>query len=70
MVAVMPDPNHDSDDYALIRPGEAARILGVDPSTLWRWVADGKLAPRRTVGGHRRYRRADVIALSDELAAS
>lgn len=66
----MPDEDHDSDDYRLIRPGEAARMLGVDTTTLWRWAIDGKLPSRRTVGGQRRYRRADVLALADELAAS
>lgn len=60
----MPDPDHDSDDYALIRPAEAARLAGVDIRTLARWVADGRLAARRTVGGQRRYRRADIIRLT------
>jgi len=64
----MPDDKHDTDDYALIRPAEAARLAGVDIRTLARWVADGKLPARRTVGGQRRYRRADVIALLNATA--
>lgn len=39
----------------LLTPYEAARVLGVDPSTLRRYVAAGKLDAVRTPGGHHRY---------------
>lgn len=39
----------------LLTPFEAARLLGVDPSTLRRYVAAGKLPAIRTPGGHHRY---------------
>ena len=41
----------------LVSVGEAATLLGVSVSTLRRWEREGKLAPERTLGGHRRYRR-------------
>ncbi len=28
---------------ALIRMGDACKILGINPSTLWRWIKDGKV---------------------------
>ena len=34
---------------------EAARRLHVTPKTVARWAAEGRLAHRRTLGGHRRY---------------
>jgi excisionase family DNA binding protein len=39
---------------------EAAELLGVHPSTVRSWADGGKLPVRRTRGGHRRFRRADV----------
>jgi excisionase family DNA binding protein len=40
--------------------GEAAAILGVHPATVRHWADDGDLPSRRTPGGHRRFRRADL----------
>jgi len=39
---------------------DAAAIIGVHPSTVRLWTDKGVLPAHRTVGGHRRYRRADV----------
>ena len=41
---------------------EVARALRVDRNTVLRWAKAGTLDSRRTPGGHRRYRRADVLA--------
>lgn len=46
-----------------LSPGEAARMLGVTRGTLVRWAKAGKIPSFRTLGGHRRYSRADVEAV-------
>ncbi len=40
--------------------GEAADIIGVHPATIRNWADSGELPFRRTPGGHRRFRRADL----------
>lgn len=47
----------------LLPIGEAARILGVHVETLRRWEAAGHIESVRTLGGQRRFRRADVETL-------
>lgn len=44
----------------LLTPGDVARLFGVDPKTVSRWADAGKLQALRTLGGHRRYRAAEV----------
>lgn len=46
-----------------ITPREAAEILGVSGRTLFRYAQEGRLTVRRTLGGHRRYDRAEIEAL-------
>ncbi|WRP16822.1 helix-turn-helix domain-containing protein [Carboxydochorda subterranea] len=41
---------------------EACQILGVHETTLRRWTDEGRISAFRTPGGHRRYRRADLLA--------
>ncbi len=41
---------------------EAAALLGVHPATVRAWADRGELPTARTPGGHRRFRRADVVA--------
>lgn len=48
--------------------GEAARIAGVAVETLRRWANEGRIAVERTPGGQRRFRLADVRALSESNA--
>lgn len=50
----------------LITPREVAEMLGVRAATVGLWARVGALKPAvRTPGGHRRYRRADVLAFRD-----
>jgi excisionase family DNA binding protein len=54
----------DFDD--LLRPREVAELLGVTRPTVARWAREGLLKPvARTPGGHRRYRRGEVLALRE-----
>lgn len=47
----------------LLKPAEVATMFRVDPKTVTRWAAAGKLTSIRTLGGHRRYRESEVRAL-------
>jgi excisionase family DNA binding protein len=40
---------------AWLTSAEVARRLHVTPKTVARWARQGRLAHRRTLGGHRRY---------------
>lgn len=51
------DPNE------LLPPGIAASLVGVSTDTLKRWEKAGRITSSRTPTGHRRFRRADVLAL-------
>lgn len=48
---------------SLLKPGEVAALFDVDPKTVSSWADSGKLSVVRTLGGHRRYREAEVLAL-------
>ena len=52
---------------ALLTPAEVAALFRVDPKTVTRWAKAGKLTSIRTLGGHRRYREAEVHALLSGL---
>lgn len=41
---------------------EAAEMLGMHPATVRLWADRNELPSRRTTGGHRRFRRADIEA--------
>ncbi len=47
----------------LLTPGEVAQLFRVDPKTVTRWAAAGRINSIRTPGGHRRFREAEVRAL-------
>lgn len=51
------------DTETLLTPAEVAGMFRVDPKTVTRWAKGGKLTSLRTLGGHRRYRAAEVHAL-------
>ncbi len=61
----------ESNEWVSLR--QAAELLGVHPATVRNWADHGDLPSRRTPGGHRRFRRADVTHLAertDELQPS
>lgn len=60
-------PTRHSD---LLTPAEVAALFRVDPKTVTRWAVAGKLTSFRTLGGHRRYRAAEVYALLDEAGGA
>lgn len=47
----------------LLTPAEVATLFRVHAKTVTRWAATGKIRSVRTLGGHRRYREAEVRAL-------
>jgi len=54
----------------LLTPGEVARLFGVDPKTVTRWAAAGRIGSMRTPGGHRRFPEAEVRRLLADLTTS
>ena len=50
----------------LLTPGEVARMFRVDPKTVTRWAASGRIGSIRTPGGHRRFRESEVKDLLDD----
>ena len=50
-------------DSPLLTPAEVADAFRVDPKTITRWARSGRLESVRTLGGHRRYFRAQAEAL-------
>ena len=61
----------ESTEWVSLR--QAAEILGVHPATVRNWADKGDLPSRRTPGGHRRFRRADLhnlAAMQDEFQPS
>lgn len=51
---------------ALLMPSEVARLFRVSPKTVRRWAVDGLVPAIRTLGGHRRFRVADIRQLLDD----
>jgi excisionase family DNA binding protein len=54
--------------HSLLRTQEVAEIFDVTERTVINWAAAGKLPSLRTIGGHLRFRREDVIRLLTPLA--
>ena len=50
--------------FGQVSLGQACELLGIHPSTLRRWEAEGKVTADRTAGGHRRYDMATLMALA------
>ena len=53
----------DGNSERLLTPGEVAALFRVDPKTVTRWAASGRISSIRTPGGHRRFRESEVRAL-------
>ena len=53
----------NSTEQSLMTPAEVAELFRVDPKTVTRWADAGKISAVRTLGGHRRYQRDQVLAL-------
>lgn len=50
----------DNSEWVSLR--HAAEILGVHPATVRNWADKGEIIARRTPGGHRRFRKSDLVA--------
>ena len=60
-------PAADGND--LLTPAEVALLFRVNPKTVTRWARAGKISAIRTLGGHRRFRRAEIeLVLRSEEA--
>jgi len=46
-----------------LTPAGAGELVGLHPDTISDYARSGRLPSRRTPGGHRRFRRSDVLAL-------
>ena len=58
-MSVAPDPDRD-----WLSLGPASRLVGVDPDTLRRWADEGRIEVYLTPGGHRRFARRTIQALT------
>ena len=54
-----------AEEGRLLTPGEVASMFRVDPKTVTRWAAAGRISSIRTPGGHRRFRESEIRALLD-----
>ena len=59
---------HLNTEKRLLTPGEVAALFRVDPKTVTRWAAAGRISSIRTPGGHRRFREDEVRALLEKEA--
>jgi len=57
---------HRTREVTLMTPAEVAARFGVNAKTVTRWARDGKLTCIRTLGGHRRFAKAEVEQLRVE----
>ena len=57
----------DDEDGPYLSPSEVARELHVSPKTIARWADQGLVPCIVTLGGHRRFRRADVVEIARRM---
>jgi excisionase family DNA binding protein len=53
-------------EQQLLTPAEVAVMFRVDPKTVARWARAGRISAIRTIGGHRRFRAAEVRRFLEE----
>jgi excisionase family DNA binding protein len=53
----------DLDAEPLLTPAEVADMFKVHPLTVTRWANQGRIGSVRTLGGHTRYKQAEVLRL-------
>ena len=52
-------------DY--LTAGEAGKMLMVSPKTVTRWADAGRIPHAVTLGGHRRFRREDIVKIARSM---
>jgi excisionase family DNA binding protein len=57
------EPTASEQPEELLTPAEVAALFRVNPKTVTRWARSGKISAIRTLGGHRRFRAAEVRKL-------
>lgn len=55
-------------DTELLRNSDLRRELKIGRSTIWRWVAEGRLPAPIRIGRVTAWRRSDIAALIERLA--
>jgi excisionase family DNA binding protein len=60
-------PETTSDPDALLTPSEVAAMFRVNPKTVTRWARAGKISAIRTLGGHRRFRAAEIRRFLEQV---
>jgi excisionase family DNA binding protein len=63
LTRVSPDKTTDPFEDEWISIAAASRLLQVSPPTVRRWSDAGRVPSRKTLGGHRRFSRAAIMAL-------
>lgn len=56
-----------TDPDALLTPSEVAAMFRVNPKTVTRWARAGKISAIRTLGGHRRFRAAEIKRFLEQV---
>jgi excisionase family DNA binding protein len=69
-LAHLVSPQLPSPDDDLLRPREVAELFGVRTTTIARWAREGVLIAVTTPGGHRRYRRSEIITALEQTSGS
>lgn len=59
-----------AEEDKLLTPAEVAALFRVDPKTVTRWAAAGRIPSVRTPGGHRRFKAGIVNRLLETGSVS